>query len=110
MNKYLRGARPRTPQPPRREPGIIRFLQTKTSREDLATALRVLREFKACENDPEWFEVPFEAWAKLEQLEEFLAHLVDGEALMTDTLQELIRHRIDAATLRDRQANQGEQP
>lgn len=68
---------------------ITDFLQTKRSKGELATALAILREFKECESEREWLEIPFVAWAKLEQLEEFLAHLVEGAPLATDTLRYL---------------------
>ena len=65
---------------------IIDFLTAEIPAEDLAAALRVVRAFKACEAGAEWFWTPFVAWAKLEQLEEFLAHRVDGEPLKDDTV------------------------
>ena len=68
---------------------IVDFLTTETPRNDLATALKVLREFKAYESKEEWLAIPFGAWAKLEQLEEFLAHLVEGSPLRQDTLREV---------------------
>jgi hypothetical protein len=66
---------------------IIDFLKTNRSKDDLRAALEVLREFKSCESEDEYSWVPFAAWAKLEQLEEFLAHLVDGDSLQDDTLE-----------------------
>jgi hypothetical protein len=66
---------------------IIDFLKTNRSKDDLRAALGVLREFKSCESEEEWLWTPFEAWAKLEQLEEFLAHLVDGDSLRDDTME-----------------------
>jgi hypothetical protein len=65
---------------------ITDFLQTKRSKLELRTALAVLREFKECESMEEWLGISFSAWAKLEQLEEFLAHLVEGAPLLPDTL------------------------
>jgi hypothetical protein len=65
--------------------GIVDFLKTETPKADLATTLRVLREFKECESQEEWFMINFEAWAKLEQLEEFLDHLVNDADLKDDT-------------------------
>jgi len=64
---------------------ITDFLKTQTKKEKLEAALEVLREFKAGESQEEWLFVPFAAWAKLEQLEEFLAHLVEGAELADDT-------------------------
>jgi hypothetical protein len=55
--------------------------------EELGCALKVLRAFKECESESEWAMAPFAAWTKLEQLEEFLAHIVDGEPLKEDTVR-----------------------
>lgn len=68
---------------------IIDFLKTDTPVPDLATALKVLREFKGCESQGEWLMIPFAAWTKLEQLQEFLEHLVEGEPLQADTVEVL---------------------
>lgn len=65
---------------------IIDFLKTQRSPDQLAVALEVIKEFKGCESKSEWLMVSFSAWAKLEQLEEFLRHLVHGEPLEEDTL------------------------
>jgi len=65
---------------------ITDFLKTTRSKEELRHALEVLRDFKQCESKEEWALIPFAAWAKLEQLEEFLAHLVDGAPLAKDTV------------------------
>ena len=64
---------------------ITDFLQTTRTKEELKTALEVLREFKGSESREEWLMIPFAAWAKLEQLEEFLAYLADGDPLAKDT-------------------------
>lgn len=68
---------------------IIDFLKTKRSKEELSAALEVIKEFKGCESDDEWFAIPFEAWAKLEQLEEYLEHLVNGKELEDDTKRQI---------------------
>lgn len=68
---------------------IIDFLKTKRSKAELKIALKVLREFKKCESKEEWVDCPFIAWTKLEQLEEYLAHLANGESLKEDTLEVL---------------------
>jgi hypothetical protein len=68
---------------------VIDFLQTKTSKEELSSALKVLREFKKCESEEEWMRTLFIAWIKLEQLEEYLAHLVEGAPLNEDTTKYL---------------------
>lgn len=70
-----------------RPKAITDFLKTRKSKSDLRIALAVLRDFKSCESNREWAAVPFAAWAKLEQLEEFLAHLVEGKPLKDDTLE-----------------------
>ena len=70
---------------------ITDFLKTTRSKEELKLALEVLREFKACESQNEWLAIPFAAWAKLEQIEEFLAHIACGEPLRADTLRYLER-------------------
>lgn len=65
---------------------ITDFLKTTRTKEELYTALEVLREFKVCESEREWLEISFAAWAKLEQLEEFLAYLVEDAPLKEDTI------------------------
>lgn len=71
---------------PGQRQGVIGFLKTKRSEDELRIALDVLREFKAHESVDEWIAIMFSAWAKLEQLEEYLDHLVNGEPLREDTL------------------------
>lgn len=68
---------------------ITDFLQTTRSLTDLRVALGVLLEFKECESEDEYLDVAFAAWAKLEQLEEFLKHLANGEPLDKSTLEYL---------------------
>ncbi len=67
--------------------GIINFLNTKTPKEDLEITLRVIREFKNNESALEWGAIPFAAWAKFEQLQEYLEFLVEGKQLEKDTLE-----------------------
>ena len=69
----------------REEKKITDFLKTETEKQDLAAALKVLQEFKSCESEKEWLMLPFATWVKLEQLEEFLDHLVNGTELKDDT-------------------------
>lgn len=64
---------------------ITDFLKTKRTPEELRAALDVIRDFKACESQEEWLAISFSAWVKLEQLEEFLDHLVNGVELADDT-------------------------
>lgn len=71
--------------------GIADFLRTKRSKKDLKAALDVIREFKDCESVEEWAMISFVAWAKLEQLEEYLGHLVDGDPLDADTIRYIKR-------------------
>ena len=71
---------------------ITDFLKTQRSKEELKTTLDVLREFKAGESDEEWAGIPFDAWSKLEQLEEFLAHMVEGTPLAEDTVEYMNRN------------------
>lgn len=66
---------------------ITDFLKTQRSKEELTIALDVLREFKQCESELEWAMVMFATWVKLEQLEEFLGHLVEGTPLADDTIE-----------------------
>lgn len=66
---------------------ITDFLQTKRNKAELKSALEVLKEFKENESSEEWLMIPFAAWAKFEQLEEFLEHLVNGAPLAEDTLK-----------------------
>lgn len=70
---------------------IADFLKTTRSKEELKHALEVLREFKGHESKDEWFAIPFSAWMKLEQMEEFLAHLVEGTPLSDDTVEYMKR-------------------
>jgi hypothetical protein len=66
---------------------ITDFLKTNRTRDELRSALEVIREFKECESENEWLMIPFAAWTKLEQLEEFLAHLVEDKPLEEDTIR-----------------------
>ena len=65
---------------------ITDFLKTKRSIDELKVALDVLHDFKKCESSKEYLGTWFSAWAKLEQLQEFLEHLVNGEQLQADTI------------------------
>lgn len=53
----------------------------------LSDALHVLQMFKKCESPNEWVYTPFMCWVKLEQLEEFLEHLVNNKPLKDDTIE-----------------------
>jgi hypothetical protein len=66
------------------EEGCIAFLRTDISKDDLATTLRVIAAFKACESREEWLSIPFAAWGKLEQLEDYLKLLTGTDAESVD--------------------------
>lgn len=72
---------------------ITDFLKTKQTKPRLRIALEVLHEFKECESEEEWLWISGGAWAKLEQLEEFLEHLVEGKELKEDTIAYMERGR-----------------
>lgn len=76
---------------------ITDFLKTEHPPEDLAAALRVLRSFKGCEDEREYIGTMFIAWTKLEQLEEFLQHRVEGAPLQPDTLRYIAQEEARAA-------------
>lgn len=75
---------------------ITDFLSTDRPRSELAVALAVVCEFKKCESKEEWLDIPFAAWAKLEQLKEYLDHLVNGTELAPDTLEYIQRMKAEA--------------
>jgi FixJ family two-component response regulator len=75
--------------------GITDFLNAPFSQDALISALHVLRAFKDCESEEEYFDIQFASWAKLEQLEEFLAYLVDGAPLKDDTIAYIARLKED---------------
>jgi hypothetical protein len=70
---------------------ITDFLKTKRPKKDLKITLEVLKEFKSCESWDEYLEIWFSAWAKLEQFEEYLEHLVNGKPLQQDTIDYMRR-------------------
>ena len=72
------------------------FLKTSTPKDKLASALDVLREFKQCESVEEYCSRPFATWVMLEMFEEYLDHLVNGNALKPDTLESIRRREGDA--------------
>ena len=59
--------------------GLISFLKTTTSINDLIVTLKVIREFKKCESKREWL-MPFIQWVRLEQLEDYLCLLTGVDA------------------------------
>jgi hypothetical protein len=65
---------------------ILDLLKTERPREELKITLDVLREFKTNHTFEEDLCAPLDTWAKLEQLQEFLEHLVEGKPLAADTL------------------------
>jgi len=60
---------------------LSKFVETKRDKSELATALAVIREFKGNEDADEWAMHPFITWQKLEQLENYLSHIVEGTKL-----------------------------
>lgn len=71
--------------------GIVRFLQKEFTEDELIHALRLVRIFKQCESQEEWLNINFDAWAKLEQLEEYLAFMNNESALKEDTIRYIER-------------------
>ena len=71
---------------------LIDFLKTKRTKTELQTALDVIRDFKANESPDEWGMVPFACWVKLEQLQEYLAHLAESKLLKPDTIAFMKEH------------------
>lgn len=71
---------------------ITDFLKTDRPKEELAIALDVLRHFKRCHTVHEDMAASIMSWTKLEQLEEFLAHKVEGEPLQPDTIEYISRN------------------
>jgi len=69
---------------------ITDFLSTETPKDKLKAALEVLKEFKRCESTNEYLSIPFVAWAKIEQLEEFLEYLVNDKPLEPDTVKYML--------------------
>lgn len=66
---------------------LIDFLKTKKTKNELKIALDVLMEFKKNETAAEYLDCPYVSWVKLEQYEEYLKHLVNGEPLQKDTIE-----------------------
>ena len=56
---------------------LIDFLKTTRTKEELSLALDILKEFKNNESQNEWLNFPFESWARLEQLEDYIKILTD---------------------------------
>lgn len=61
------------------ENGLLEFLKTKRTKEELKLCLDILKEFKGCETKTEWLMCSFESWAKLEQFEDYLRLLTETE-------------------------------
>ena len=64
--------------------GMLRFLKTARSKSELSLALDVLIEFKGCESVGEWAAIPFAAWAKLEQFQDYLRLLTGRDVKEVD--------------------------
>lgn len=69
----------------KKDHGLLKFLGTSLPEDDLKTALRVIEAFKKCESADEWMSMPFSAWLRLEQLEDYLGMLTDPEHETDDT-------------------------
>jgi len=52
--------------------GLIEFLDTTRSKDELKIALSVIEEFKGKESEVEWASFSFESWQRLEQLQDYL--------------------------------------
>jgi hypothetical protein len=61
------------------ENGLLDFLKTKRTKEELKLCLDILKEFKECESQAEWLMCSFSTWVKLEQFEDYLRLLTDTE-------------------------------
>lgn len=70
---------------------ITDFITLEIDKKDLISALKVLKEFKGCESNEEFILCSLSSWTKLEQLEEFLEHRVNGTKLEDDTLEYIKR-------------------
>lgn len=60
------------------------FMNKEQTKEDLAAALRIIRSFKECESEDEFYGIMFASWEMLELLQEMLEHLVEGKPLSDD--------------------------
>ena len=61
------------------ENGLLDFLKTKRTKEELKLCLDILKEFKGHESQMEWLWCSFSTWVKLEQFEDYLRLLTDTE-------------------------------
>lgn len=59
--------------------GLVEFLKTKRSKQELEIALSVLREFKSNESDEEWAAGFFLTWAQIEKFENMLVALCESK-------------------------------
>ncbi len=69
------------------ENGLLEFLKTKRTKEELKLCLEILEEFKSCENQMEWMMCNFSTWVKLEQFQDYLRLLTDTELENVDDEQ-----------------------
>lgn len=58
---------------------LIEFLETERTKEELNTALDIIKEFKEKESEREFMQFSCESWQRLEQLEEYLKLLINRE-------------------------------
>jgi len=66
---------------------ITDFLKSKRDIKELMIALDVINEFKKCETSNWWLKAPSKYWVKIEQLQEFLNHMVNGKPLTEETIE-----------------------
>ena len=65
------------------------FLNTKTDQSELATALKVVREFRECESGKEWLVLMFDTWYIFEMFQNLLEHLVENKPLDNSALDNI---------------------
>lgn len=62
-----------------KENGLLDFLKTSRTKDELKLCLDILQEFKDKESQGEWLMVPFMAWSKFEQFQDYLRLLTDTD-------------------------------
>ncbi len=61
------------------ENGLLDFLKTKRTIEELKLCLDILKEFKSCESYSEFCFSSFESWQRFEQFEDYLKLLTNTD-------------------------------
>ena len=67
-----------------KENGLLDFLKTSRSKDELKLCLDILEEFKDKESSTEWLMCPFITWSKLEQFQDYLRLLTDTDVSEVD--------------------------